>query len=145
MKAGDSGTLRTISPKYAEAKSHRLEADDTEVASDRPPARRLSKTNSDSQGQLGLQRQNSYQRMLEKYNQKKEKLSSTRPERPVDLPLRAGTMVAKPNSQRGQQPQYLTYLEKTLEKSDLTIQTVNQMAQGIRQLEARVDGLQYQS
>lgn len=44
-----------------------------------------------------------------------------------------------------QQPHYLTYLEKTLEKSDLTIQTVKQMGAQIKHLEQKVEVLQTNS
>ena len=56
------------------------------------------------------------------------------------------------NSQRGstptaagaqeRQPQYLAFLEKTLEKSDLTIQTVKQLDGRFKGLEQKVDNLQ---
>ena len=73
--------------------------------------------------------------MLQKYNEKKEKLKITQGSRPVDLPISraqtsVGNLSGRGNSVKGssggpaQQPQYLQYLEKTLEKSELTIQNV---------------------
>lgn len=66
--------------------------------------------------------------MLQKYNEKKERLQS----RPNDvLPKPYGSQGARLNSaignSSGGQPQYLQYLEKTLEKSDQTIQNVKMM------------------
>ena len=81
---------------------------------------------------LGLTRQSSYQKMLANYNQKKEKLQRTQTPgggKPTILPAGPSgimTYQRRPSAGGGQerQPQYLAYLEKTLEKSDLTIQTV---------------------
>ena len=80
-------------------------------------------------GQIDESRKNLYHKMLKKYIDKKEKLST---HRPLDLPtgpsytsVQSTTNLEKPISRpltaSGQhQPQYLAYLEKTLEKSDQT-------------------------
>ena len=43
----------------------------------------------------------------------------------------------------GNQPQYLTYLEKTLEKSDMTIQTVRNLGAQIKQMETKIENIQH--
>jgi len=79
-------------------------------------------------GQIDESRKNLYHKMLKKYIDKKEKLST---HRPLDLPtgpsytsVQSTTNLEKPSrplTASGQhQPQYLAYLEKTLEKSDQT-------------------------
>lgn len=49
------------------------------------------------------------------------------------------------NSHRGvsgrDQPQYLTYLEKTLEKTDQTIHDVRQLTQQFRMMEHKVESI----
>ena len=101
-----------------------------------------------SQASLALNKQSSYQKMLQKYNEKKEKLQTQKLQqatsgKPSDLPLRAGGRSQQRGASGGQanQPHYLTYLEKTLEKSDMTIQSVRQMSAEIKQLESKVNSL----
>lgn len=87
--------------------------------------------------------------MLANYNQKKEKLQRTQTPgggKPTISPAGPSgimTYQRRPSAGGGQerQPQYLAYLEKTLEKSDLTIQTVKQMNSQFKVLEKRVDDL----
>ena len=92
--------------------------------------------------------------MLQKYNAKKEnsELSrrQARTDRPVDIPLGAtapgpstgnhfSKKIDSARNRPNHQPQYLQYLEKTLEKSDVVAQNVKQLNTQVLTLEQRVD------
>jgi cation transport regulator ChaC len=88
--------------------------------------------------------------MLQKYNEKKDKLGSQRHNLHSatvgDAPPKP-TLFGRLSSQRGNsgersQPQYIAYLEKTLDKSEQTSQQLRQVNGKLSVLESKVEGMQ---
>lgn len=163
-------TLKTISPKYVEVPpviktspvktrltdDARMEQVTSFMTHQTDPPQILSMNLSRQEAShheyqsVQMQRQSSYQRMLQKYNEKKDKLGSQRQNlqsaTAADPPPKP-SLLGRLSSQRGNsgersQPQYIAYLEKTLDKSEQASQQLRQVSGKLSVLESKVEALQ---